>query len=518
MNVTDSFPEQQTPSGALRQETTEHMTIQNGPQQYEQEMHFHTYDVFRHGKRQIHTRSVGYSSDGDLVMLREDYSEPSDVDSKFTRKRTEISEPTVLDPRARRPLTDKEMDSNRKLHINRPRYKKYPGIRIPKNRKVRNRLLNDYFAHELARDILAKAQAFRKGRPEEPETTPGPSFTDLPKAVLRAFDLEGEEQLLEFERLRVHPDVVAPQMRNVRPPPHPDSPEGRFQALNTRLRGELQHALNSEFLTQQIEDLEVHFANFIKDGATTPDSLVFHFRDGYGRLICHGVAAYYLLVSESRTVMDGSGVKLTYVSLPRTRKHGVRAVNPPRVPLLMVLKRNRRNLPGKHSLSAQTTPQIAPAADPTLPPPLGMEAAMGGRVGGSGVDLDDVMSPLSLDAPALPRAGSSSGVAAALANPPSVPPKSDPLLLLSNSTVFCTVDGKLPNREPFPLYVPVLRMVLSAEQQESASEQLDALSAVATPSMAPAAPPLTATQRKKLRQAAAETSPDASQDDAAARP
>lgn len=485
MNVTDSFPEQQTPSGALRQATTEQMTIQNGPMQYSQEMHFHTYDVYRHGKHQIHTRSVGYSSDGDLVMTREDYSEPSDVDNGFVRKRTEISEPTVLNPHARRPLTDQEMEGNRKIHINRPRYKKYPGIRIPKNRKVRNRLLNDYFAHEMAREILVKAQEFRKNKPEELETTttPGPSFTDLPKAVLRAFDLEGEEQLLEFERLHVHPDVVAPQTRNVRPPPHPDSPEGRFQALNTRLRGELQHALNSEFLTQQIEDLEVHFANFIKDGATTPESLVFHFKDGYGRLICHGVAAYYLLVSESHTVMDGSGVKLTYVSLPKTRKHGVRAVNSPQVPLLMVLQRNRRNLPAKHSLSAKTTPHMAPAADPAGSPPLGVaEAGAEGPLSTAKVDLDnDVMTPLTLDTSSMPRPSSGDGPDAA--STPPVPPKST--LLLDNPTVFCTEDGKLFTSGLLPLYVPTLHMVLSAEQQETASEQLDALSVMSTPPMAP---------------------------------
>ncbi|KPI83879.1 hypothetical protein ABL78_7077 [Leptomonas seymouri] len=508
MNVTDSFPEQQTPSGALRQETTEQMTVQNGPMQYGQEVHFHTYGVYRHGKHQIHTRSVGYSSDGDLIMTREDYSEPSDVDNSFIRKRTEISEPTVLDPRARRPLTDEEMGGKRKIHLNRPRYKKYPGIRIPKNRKVRNRLLNDYFAHELARDILAKAQQYRKNKAEEPVTTPGPSFTDLPKAIIRAFDLEGEEQLQEFARLHVHPDVVAPQVRNVRPPPHPDSPEGRFQALNTRLRGELQHALNSEFLTQQIEDLEVHFSNFIKDGSTTPESLVFYFKDGYGRLICHGVAAYYLLVSKSHTVMDGSGVKLTYVSLPKTRKNGVRAVNAPQVPLFMVLRRNRRNLPAKHSLSVQTTPQMAPAADPAPPPPL--EIKLGKPSSPHGADPSEVMSPLTLAPPSMPCISSCDEDTGAADLSPTLP-KSE--LLLDNPTVFCTVNGKLPISGPLPLYAPMLRMALSAEQQESASEQLDALSAVTTPTMAPATPPLTATQRKKMRKAAAELSPEVSQDD-----
>ncbi|KAK7200789.1 R3H-associated N-terminal domain containing protein [Novymonas esmeraldas] len=518
VNVTDSFPDRQTPSGALRQETTERMTIQNGPVQYDQEVHFHTYDVYRHGKRQIHTRSVGYSSDGDLVMTREDCSEPSDVDNGFVRKRTEISDPAVLDPRARRPLTEKELSSKRRLHLNRPRYKKYPGIRVPKNRKVCNRLRNDFLAHELVREILMKAQKWREQKPSEPAVTVGPSFTDLPKAVMHALDLEGEAQLLEFERLHIHPDVLAPQLRNVRPPVDPDSPEGRFQVLNTRLRGELQHALNSEFLTQQVEDLEVHFAAFIKDGATSPESLVLHFRDGYGRLICHGVAAYYLLVSESRTVMDGSGVKLTYVSLPKTRRHGVRAVHPPQVPLLLVLKGNRRNLPAKHSLSVPTTPAMAPASVPSRPPPplsLVEDTAAGSKAGASD---SAVMSPLNLNPPAMPMgsvgphsdtAVTGNGAAAGAPHAESGAER--------NPTVFCTVHGKLPTNDPLPLYVPVLRLALSAEQQEDARRQLEAASAAATSAPQPDTPPLTATQRKKLRRSDRVPSTEASQEDSVTR-
>lgn len=516
MSVTDSFPTQQTPSGALQQEATERMTIQNGPMQYDQEMHFHTYDVYRHGKRQIHTRSVGYSSDGDLVMMREDYSEPSDVDNGFVLKRTEISDPTVLDPRARRPLTDTEMRSKKKIHLNRPRYKKYPGICAPKNRKVRNRLLNDFFAHELAREVLVKAQKWRTLNPDKLETSVGPSFTDLPKAVIHAFDLEGEEQLLEFERLRVHPDMLGPQLRNVRAPPDPDSPEGRFQGLNTRLRGELQHALNSEFLTQQIEDLEVHFSEFIKDGSKSPESLVFHFRDGYGRLICHGVAAYYLLVSESRTVMDGSGTKLTYVSLPKTRRHGVRAVNPPHAPLMVVLKRNRRNLPAKHSLSAQTTPQIAPTPDMAASQPaLSLEGDITGKE--TGVDDAEVMSPLDLNAPAMPnlsaqRTSNSDLVGGSKATRGHATGTQRMDSGGKNPTVFRTVHSKLPAADPLPFYIPMLRLTLSLEQQEDAVEKLDAASAGVPPDLGPFTPPLTATQRKKLRKAERVHSADASPD------
>ncbi|GET92243.1 hypothetical protein, conserved [Leishmania tarentolae] len=517
MSVTNSFPAQQTPSGALQQEATERMTIQNGPMEYYQDMHFHTYDVYRHGKRQIHTRSVGYSSDGDLVLMREDYSEPSDVDNGFVLKRTEILDSTVLDPRARRPLADKEMHSKKKIHLNRPRYKKYPGIRAPKNRKVRNRLLNDFFAHELARDVLAEAQKWRSLNPDEPETSIGPSFTDLPKAVMQAFDLEGEEQLLEFERLHVHPDMLGPPLRNVRAPPNPDSPEGRFQCLTTRMRGELQHALNSEFLTQQIEDLEVHFSEFIKDGSKSPDSLVFHFRDGYGRLICHGVAAYYLLVSESRTVMDGSGTKLTYVSLPKTRRHGVRSVNAPHVPLMLVLKRNRRNLPTKHSLSAQTTPHITPASGVfASPPALCLDSDSNSKE--AGVNDTEVMSPLDLNAPPMPNVRPQPTSNSTLSSGSTMPHGhatgvARVEICGRNPTVFRSVHSKLPTTDALPFYVPMLRLTLSVEQQEDAGEQQDAVSAGVSADMGPFTPPLTATQRKKLRKAERVRSTDASQDD-----
>lgn len=50
------------------------MTITNGPLEYDQVVHFHTYDVYKQGKHHIHSRSVGYSSEGDFVMTREDYS------------------------------------------------------------------------------------------------------------------------------------------------------------------------------------------------------------------------------------------------------------------------------------------------------------------------------------------------------------------------------------------------------------------------------------------------------------
>ncbi|EPY22793.1 hypothetical protein STCU_08126 [Strigomonas culicis] len=360
MEITDNFESHVTPAEALREQTTENLTIQNGHMSYDQEMHFHTYDVYRHGKHKIVSRSVGYSSEGDLVVNREDISEPSDVDMGFNRKVTTLCDATVLDPRARRPLTDTELGSHRKIKINRPRYKKYPGIHAPRNKKLRNRLLNDHFASEMGREILAQARAQRaKDGVLADSPAVAPTFADLPPEVLAAFDLEGEAQERAMERLGVAPTVHRRHEASSAPV-DVDAPEYRFHLLNTRLRGELQHALNSEYLTKQIEDLEALFVEYIQRGPTE-ESLVFHFRDGYGRLVCHGVATYYQLVSESRLSADGS-VKHTYVCLPRSKKTRVRTTTLPHLPLLHLLYSKKKLLPQKHSLSVNNTPQQVPQA------------------------------------------------------------------------------------------------------------------------------------------------------------
>ncbi|CAD2215793.1 hypothetical protein AGDE_08378 [Angomonas deanei] len=374
MEITDTTPERHTPHSALHDQRTETLTITNGPQSYEQTMHFHTYDVYKHGKHHIYSRSVGYSSDGDLVMTREDVSEPSDVDMGIVRKTTELSDPTVLDPRARRPLTDSEAASKKPKHLNRPRFKKYPGLHAPRNRKLRNRLHNDFFSFGIGREILEKARQYREENGDDDDVELPPSFADLPQEVLDTFDLEGEEQEKAMERLG-----IAPRIYNKTAPVvalDVDSADYRFHLLNSRLRGELQHAFSSDFLSAEIEDLEANFVQFIKDGPSE-ESLCFYFKDGYGRLVCHGVATYYQLVSSSKMSEDGNH-KYTFVAFPKSKKKSAKEINLPHVPLIRVLRGKSRNLPGKHILSADNTPVQAPQ-DPESQPmsPLDLGTSTG---------------------------------------------------------------------------------------------------------------------------------------------
>ncbi|CCW66592.1 unnamed protein product [Phytomonas sp. Hart1] len=368
-------------NAALHDRATETLAIRAGPHRYAQALHFHAYGLYKPGGRQLHRRSLGYSPEGDLVLTREDYSETSDGDLWFTPRCTLLSQPTVLDPAARRPMTDTELALTSTRRGGWGQFKKYPGIYTPVNKKRRNRLLNDYFATPMGIELLEKNRAWRrennrkhlnkeKGEDEDDDNDEEedkdmrplrPFFTDLPPSVQRVFEKADEAQAWELAKLGVKsPTGSAQSMRD------PDSAEVRFQALNTRLRGELHHALNSEFLCSQIEDLDVCFAEMIKR-ASTLDSLVFRFRDGYGRLLCHGVAAYYQLVSESRQLSD-EFTKITVVSFPQSKKDGVRVPNLPLLPLLHVLRGYRRKMPARHPLSASNSPNQESAQPEPISP------------------------------------------------------------------------------------------------------------------------------------------------------
>ncbi|KAH9577566.1 R3H-associated N-terminal domain [Trypanosoma melophagium] len=370
IEVTDSSSDRISATTALQQHVREVLTVQNGPVSYEQEMFFHPYELYKHGKHKIHTSSVGYSSECDLVVTREAISEPSDVDLGFVRRRAEIHKPICLDPKARRPIT--EAESKKKLRLNSGKFRKYPGIRAPKNRKERNRLLNDYFATEYARKIRDKYRERKENGEDDGETSPPvrPVFGNLPSSFYDILDLDEDAQTRALERFGVYQRQGINNNNNI--PKDPDSGESRFQGMNSRLRGELIHALNSVFLSQQIDDLERAFINYISEG-NTDKPLTYNFRDGYGRLVCHGVAAYYKLVSESQYQSDGT--KITIVSWPKKKKNDRKPLALPHTTLMQLLRKKRSDMPNASSLvsTPQTTPFGKPEESDVTPPPFNLD-------------------------------------------------------------------------------------------------------------------------------------------------
>lgn len=314
MNVTDSTPAVQKTSSLLHNRTTECMTIKQGPLEYTEKVHFQTYELFRHSKGRIHTRSVGYSEDGDFVMFREDLSQATDDVKAAVRRTAEIYNPTVLDPSAKAPSAVMD-DASSSSMPSRQTKKKYPGIRAPRNKKIRNRLCNDFFASDVAKPILDQAREYEKE--EEREAKEGmysskPIFCALPHPLDQGFDVQDAKDAKIAEK-------YWSQQRKLPPSPvDPNSPEARLQLLNTRLRAEVQRALSSKFLSQQMEDLEANFILFISShnantnnhsstSGAAKKSLVFNFQNGYSRLICHGIATYYGLISQSVVINVAPG-------------------------------------------------------------------------------------------------------------------------------------------------------------------------------------------------------------------
>lgn len=331
---------------SLRERSEEVLHIKHGEARYTETVQFHTFELFRHGKRQVQSRSVGYSSDGDLVMFKDKYAMVSDSDGELVQDAgVAVDHAVCLNPAARRPLSETEAQLA-PSKIKAPRFRKYPGIKCPKNRKVRNRLMNDHFSNQFARKIFeACQQNVDLDTQLQDEDLSRPVFPSLSRDISsRVVHVEEDRERREFERLGVQ---LTPPLHPANPPVlDPNSGEARFQALNSKLRDELRNALGSEFLTQQIVDLETYFTRYITgkllehEGGNTSDDapMVFQFRDGYGRLVCHGVAAYYNLISTSRTTEAGD--RQTVVSLPK--KSGTVAL--PTQTLMQVLcRRNGRS-------------------------------------------------------------------------------------------------------------------------------------------------------------------------------
>lgn len=329
-------------SQLLKQRSTDALHIKHGDARYNEQVQFHTYELYRHGKHEIHSKSIGYSSDGDLVLVREDYALVSDSDLEVQKQGTVIGSAVCLNPKARRPLTDEEAALKPKK-LKAPRFRKYPGIKCPRNKKVRNRLMNDHFANEYARKIY---EATCNDSVDEEAVSP--TFPALSKEIaLAVVHIDEDKERRELERRGIYLST---------PPLHPastdpNSGDVRFQQLNNKLKEELKNALGSEFLTQQIIDLEAYFVDYIKNPPADDAPMVFQFRDGYGRLVCHGVAAFYNLVSKSR---EGGPDEKRQTTVARPKRTEVQL---PNCSLLSVLQRKQGR-----------SPVMAGAPSPLMPP------------------------------------------------------------------------------------------------------------------------------------------------------
>ena len=419
MSVSDSQSDTCHSASELRDKSShETLKIINGRNVYTGEMTFDTYAMYKHGKGKIITDSVGYANDGDLLVQREDIQSESEPESfALQRTNTAITSAVCIDSRARRPMMeDEEARLSRRKQLNLKKNKKYPGIRAPRNKKIINRLQNDSLVtHPLFRELLLNQGVLAKRQDgngdalefiasedslstEEVEAlaaaNPGykrmprrkvrkakGSFEQkrIPKEFIDLLDKDEEVQNAYLERKGISV-VMSAAMPNLtlnsrhQPPPDPNGAESRFHALNARLKQEIKHALGgSEFLTDLAVELEEKFATLIVEAqekivtAADPAAvkrrkhivkpLEFAFRDGYGRLVCHAVAAYYRLVSTSDT--NESGKRITLVTLPTSVRARAGALELPNSTLVRHLlkgyKKTKNDVNSKDISSAVVT-------------------------------------------------------------------------------------------------------------------------------------------------------------------
>jgi hypothetical protein len=90
----------------------------------------------------------------------------------------------------------------------------------------------------------------------------------------------------------------------------------RFSQIPNRLKTEMQHALTSDFLTNLMNDLETKCIDLVtEEPFEKGKKITVNLADGYCRLVCHGVAAFYKLLSSS--VDDPTtNERVTVMSLP----------------------------------------------------------------------------------------------------------------------------------------------------------------------------------------------------------
>lgn len=475
-------------SDMLRHTSVEKMSVRHGDNYYEGTVQFHTYSVFRHGARKIVARSVGYASDGDLVIHRFDVAERSESNNEsfpnIKLKTTEIHDAVCLDYKARRPMTDGEEEYLRRTkQINKKKHRKYPGVKAPRNKKIRQRLMNDAvtatddFKQAFARaERRFAAERAARGDVSDSESSNGSdeyklrargAFQNVPPRYHKLMHQDEDKQTAFLDKIGVSHDpsqnANSSKATPVSGPIDPNSAEGRFNLLNTRLRDEAKRALVSEYLTGLINELDQDFSDYIRFSvpmvgemntppfgpgtppmlpppmrdfstcgddfpmklptpsvgefafprgrspqslfpsqplATTvkrseanesltptpttlkppgiteiervanalpdnaPPQLSYAFRDGYGRLICHAVAAYYKLISSSEEDKT-SGSRKTFVQFPESKRARALAMILPPIPFLQFLRMKTRNYSASNGFE---TPPMGPAD--TLSPPL----------------------------------------------------------------------------------------------------------------------------------------------------
>eukprot|EP01063_Lacrimia_lanifica_P008332 TRINITY_DN15397_c0_g1_i1.p1 TRINITY_DN15397_c0_g1~~TRINITY_DN15397_c0_g1_i1.p1 ORF type:complete len:420 (+),score=135.32 TRINITY_DN15397_c0_g1_i1:160-1260(+) len=288
------------------------------------EVTFVPFAQFKYGNT-IFSRSVGYHSDGDLVVLREDSTSDSDAargqDRRFRSTSTQSRLHAVH--KMDQPLNMKKVEEH-------PRgLRAFPGVAGPRGKAKHRRFRNQFFVGDHpAKAVPAAEEDVTLGRP--PPMTKDQYqelFTPHQHTDFQFHDGDGEIHA----KWRAFIEITEAQQARylgarARPKPAPSAhtiggtPAQRWSRLGRSIRAELGSvASQRETFVQPVEERLLHFLDTVDAShkeCTEPPVVALKFDDGYHRLLCHGIVAYYCLVSVSETGDDGE--RYTIISAPKS--------------------------------------------------------------------------------------------------------------------------------------------------------------------------------------------------------
>ena len=296
------------------------------------------------------TRAVGYHSDGDLVVFREEESSAqevsgSDVDAAGVRVRRRRSNLTTSQ-RIEQPLNPDKIDAKG--------LRAFPGVAGPRSKQKHRRWRNQFFIEGQQAMAAAAAAPEAGGEGGGASATAASAhhparmtketfqllYTHRPTTEFQFHDDEGEVNTEWAPFVEVTEEKQAALLRKVRGgdgPAAPRVPQGgewgverRWLAIGKPLRLELVKvsAKRQAFITP----VEQRLAAYVKEvdaaceACEEPTPLVLKFDDGYHRLLCHGVVTFYGLTSASTTGDDGERYTVIQTQPSAPRPHPLPAI------------------------------------------------------------------------------------------------------------------------------------------------------------------------------------------------
>eukprot|EP00760_Papus_ankaliazontas_P032313 PhM_4_TR5744/c0_g1_i1/m.103614 len=283
----------------LRQCSEETLQVRSKTATRVEKVTFSPYALYKYGNT-YHYRSMGYSHKGDIVLQKEEVSGSSDVEN--ARRARSVSPPpgqTSYFNNNSSVVSNGSMPRIENEAVNLENGRKYPGVRVVRGRKARERARNSYLLQKAVGDNMQYEEGLAQPIDDEMRTRPSLFHNDDGEidSVWKKLIHVTEEQQAE---------LIGPDQRQ-RPVPTVDlsSCTSRFESLAKEHKALLRTCVGNTVLMEVLEGIESSVAEWC--AAWTPSSEPMHviLEDACHRKLLHSVAGFYALKSCSETV-DGN--------------------------------------------------------------------------------------------------------------------------------------------------------------------------------------------------------------------